>query len=165
VRVVESYSAYIRRKDAPASMRVKRGEHSRNATSAPAPERSATAAAPAAAASSASASKLVLTGRTEQQSVRVEITADELERAAQSNERGVVIGRSRSLTDKVVDDPSVSRRHAKFFLADGVLMVEDMGSAYGVKVNGKPVPANEAVRLKPGDKLALGGVTLDVSRA
>ncbi|MGH7005894.1 MAG: FHA domain-containing protein, partial [Alphaproteobacteria bacterium] len=94
----------------------------------------------------------------------VEITADELRRAAESSERGVVVGRSRTLTDKVVDDPSVSRRHAKFFLADGVLMVEDMGSAYGVKVNGKQLAANVASALKPGDKLTLGGVTLEVGR-
>lgn len=160
VRVVESYSAYIRRQGDPPSKRVKAPERSRSPTAAPA-ARDATAALAAAA---SAGSKLVLAGRTKEQSFRVEITAAELENAARSNERGIVVGRSRALSDKVVDDPSVSRRHAKFFLADGVLMVEDMGSAYGVKVNGKPVPAHEAASLKPGDKLALGGITLDVGR-
>jgi hypothetical protein len=163
VRVVESYSAYIRRKGDPPSKLQRGAERSRAVSreaTGPAPARTAGASAAAA----SGAGKLVLIGRGEKQSVRLEITAAELERAAESGERGVVVGRSRSLTDKVVDDPSVSRRHAKFFLADGVLMVEDMGSAYGVKVNGKPLGANEAARLKPGDKLTLGGVTLEVAR-
>jgi pSer/pThr/pTyr-binding forkhead associated (FHA) protein len=117
------------------------------------------------AAAPAGASKLVLTGRSKEQSFRVEIGADELEAAAAKSDRGIVLGRSRSLSDKVVDDPSISRRHAKFFLADGMLMVEDMGSAYGTKINGKKLGANEAGALKPGDKLGIGGVTLEVGRA
>ncbi|HEY7609942.1 MAG TPA: trypsin-like peptidase domain-containing protein [Alphaproteobacteria bacterium] len=171
VRVVESYSAYIRRKGDPPSVRAHKAERSRTAQrGAPsrgpsaAPSRTA-AARPAEAAAAEGASKLVLTGRSKEQSFRVEIGADELERAAASKDRGVVLGRSRSLSDKVIDDPSVSRRHARFFLADGVLMIEDMGSAYGTKINGKALGANEAGALNPGDKLAIGGVTLEVGRA
>lgn len=170
VRVVESYSAYIRRKgDPPSKLQrsvERRGTAPVRAASAAASAResSATEGTAAAMPAAAGAGRLVLTGRTKEQSFRVEITAEELQRAADGSERGVVVGRSRSLTDKVVDDPSVSRRHAKFFLADGVLMVEDMGSAYGVKVNGKQLAANEAGALKPGDKLTLGGITLDVGR-
>jgi hypothetical protein len=151
VRVVESYSAYIRRKGDPPSIRVRK-EASR---------------APSAAAELAGAggSVLVLAGRGGDKKFRVEIAAEELERAAAASEGGVVLGRSKSLSDKVIDDPSVSRRHAKFFLADGVLMVEDMGSAYGTKVNGKALAQNEAGGLKPGDKLTIGGVQLDVGRA
>jgi trypsin-like peptidase/FHA domain-containing protein len=167
VRVVESYSGYIRRKGEPPSVRAHKAERSRTAprgapSSAPsrtAPPHVAEAAAPA------GASKLVLTGRSKEQSFRVEIGADELEAAAAKSDRGIVLGRSRSLSDKVVDDPSISRRHAKFFLADGMLMVEDMGSAYGTKINGKKLGANEAGALKPGDKLGIGGVTLEVGRA
>lgn len=44
-------------------------------------------------------------------------------------------------------------------------MVEDMGSAYGTKINGKQLGTNEAGGLKPGDKLTVGGVTLEVGRA
>ena len=75
-----------------------------------------------------------------------------------------MLGRSRSLTDKAVEDPSVSRRHAKLFLADGVLMVEDMGSAYGTKINGTALAAFAAAPLKAGDRLALGGLTLELGR-
>ncbi len=164
VRVVESYSAYIRRKGDPPSVRVRK-EASRapsHAPSATAPAR-ADKAAPAAAAEGGSV--LVLSGRGGDKKFRVEITAEELERAGGASESGIVLGRSKSLSDKVIDDASVSRRHAKFFLADGVLMVEDMGSAYGTKINGKALGANEAGGLKPGDKLTIGGVQLDVGRA
>jgi hypothetical protein len=157
VRVVESYSAYIRRKGDPPSIRARK-EASR------APSVTAARVAEATAVPAASGgTKLVLASRDKK--FRVEISAEELEQAAGKSEGGVVLGRSKSLSDKVIDDPSVSRRHAKFFLADGVLMVEDMGSAYGTKVNGKALAQNEAGGLKPGDKLAIGGVQLEVGRA
>lgn len=168
VRVVESYSAYIRRKGDPPSVAMRKAAgQSRAPSRVPSAAATASATAPArvatAAAADAGGSKLVL--KSKDQKFRVEITADELERAGEGNERGVVLGRSRSLSDKVVDDPSISRRHAKLFLADGVLMVEDMGSAYGTKINGKQLGTNEAGGLKPGDKLTVGGVTLEVGRA
>ena len=166
VRVVESYSAYIRRKGDPPSIKVRK-EASRAASHAPSATAPARGTAPAASAAPAAAGSgiLVLSGRGGDGKFRVEITAEELERAGGASEGGVVLGRSKSLSDKVIDDPSVSRRHAKFFLADGVLMVEDMGSAYGTKINGKALGANEAGGLKPGDKLAIGGVSLEVARA
>jgi hypothetical protein len=167
VRVVESYSAYIRRKGDPPSIKVRK-EASRapsHAPSATAPARAAKSTATAAPAASG-AGVLVLTSRGGDKKFRVEITAEELERAVGQAEGGVVLGRSKSLSDKVVDDPSVSRRHAKLFLSvDGVLMVEDMGSAYGTKINGKALGPNEAGGLKPGDKLTVGGIVLDVGRA
>lgn len=160
VRVVESYSAYIRRKGDPPSLRARK-----EASRAPARERSATAPAATAPAAATGGGVLVLTSRRGDKKFRVEITAEELERAAGASEGGVVLGRSKSLSDKAIDDPSVSRRHAKFFLADGVLMVEDMGSAYGTKINGKALAQNEAGGLKPGDKLTVGGVVLEVGKA
>lgn len=164
VRVVESYSAYIRRKGDPPSVRVRK-EASRAASQPPSATAPARPAKAAAAPAADAGSKLVLSGRGGDKKFRVEIAAEELERAAAASESGIVLGRSQSLSDKVIDDPSVSRRHAKFFLADGVLMVEDMGSAYGTKINGKALGANEAGGLKPGDKLTIGGVQLDVGRA
>ena len=160
VRVVESYSAYVRRKGDPPSIRARK-----EASRAPSRERTAAATAAAPASAASGAGMLVLTSRGGDRAFRVEIAAEELERAAGASESGVVLGRSKSLSDKVIDDPSVSRRHAKFFLADGVLMVEDMGSAYGTKINGKALAQNEAGGLKPGDKLTIGGVVLDVGRA
>jgi hypothetical protein len=167
VRVVESYSAYIRRKGDPPSIKVRK-EASRAQSQAPSATAPARVARPAATAAGAAggAGVLVLTSRGGDAKFRVEITAEEFERATRQAEGGIVLGRSRSLSDKVIDDPSVSRRHAKFFLStQGVLMVEDMGSAYGTKINGKALGQNEAGGLKPGDTLAIGGVSLDVGRA
>lgn len=162
VRVVESYSAYIRRKGDPPSIRARK-EASRALSRAPSATAPARVPEATAVPGASGGTKLVLASRDKK--FRVEITAEELEQAAGKSESGVVLGRSKSLSDKVIDDPSVSRRHAKFFLADGVLMVEDMGSAYGTKINGKALAANEAGGLKPGDKLAIGGVQIEVGRA
>jgi pSer/pThr/pTyr-binding forkhead associated (FHA) protein len=57
----------------------------------------------------------------------------------------------------------VSRRHAKLFAAESGLMIEDMGSAYGTKVNGTLVAANEAAPVQAGDRLVIGGVTFEVN--
>jgi len=161
VRVVESYSAYIRRQGAPPSILNRKAARSQ-APSRTAPPASA-AGAPAEAPASAS-ERWVLSGRSSDKTVRVEISAADLQRGAESSEGGLVLGRSRTLTDKVVDDPSVSRRHAKLFLAEGALMIEDMGSAYGTKVNGKALGAGEAAPIRAGDKIGIGEVKLAVGR-
>jgi hypothetical protein len=160
VRVVESYSAYLRRQGAPPSL-LNRRKAARGKT-AGADGMSRTA--PPAPAAASGPGDWVLAGRSKEKSFRVEISADELARAARGSEGGLVIGRSRSLTDKAIDDPSISRRHAKLFLADGALMIEDMGSAFGTKVNGKPVGAGQAAALASGDVLAIGGATLTLER-
>ena len=48
------------------------------------------------------------------------------------------LGRSPS-TDVHVDNPSVSRRHARVFLENGVWMLEDLGSRNGTKLNGEQI--------------------------
>lgn len=59
-----------------------------------------------------------------------------------------------------IDDPSVSRRHARILSADGQWTVEDLGSTNGVKINGQPVGR---AHLRDGDRLELGGVSLNFS--
>jgi len=57
--------------------------------------------------------------------------------------------------DVTLDDPAVSRRHARI-LSDGVdYSVEDLGSTNGLRLNGEPV--SRAV-LRDGDQLDFGGV-------
>jgi two-component system, NtrC family, response regulator AtoC len=59
--------------------------------------------------------------------------------------------------DIVVDDASVSRAHARFFVApDGGVCFEDLGSTNGTRLNGVPTPRG---RLTPTDELRLGDVT------
>ena len=59
--------------------------------------------------------------------------------------------------DIVVDDASVSRAHARFFVApDGGICFEDLGSTNGTRLNGVPTPRG---RIAPTDELRLGDVT------
>jgi hypothetical protein len=176
VRVVESYSAYLRRKDAPPSLLNRRKLRS-TAAKVDADSATSPAAAPAAKRSAErrpaklpdSAANAdggwLLSGLGKEKTFRIEIASADLQAAGTGSEGGLVLGRSSTLCDRVVDDSTVSRRHAKLFLADGVLMIEDMGSAYGTKVNGKPVPANQAERIDTGDRLAIGGVKFEIARA
>jgi hypothetical protein len=65
-----------------------------------------------------------------------------------------VVGRSSSC-QITIEDPLISRQHARFRVhADGVT-VEDLGSRNGVKVNG--VLAVGAARLVDGDRVRIGG--------
>lgn len=59
--------------------------------------------------------------------------------------------------DVVVNDPNVSRRHAEFRrTADGVV-VTDLGSTNGTRVNGVPVREQQLVS---GDEVTVGSTTL-----
>lgn len=66
-----------------------------------------------------------------------------------------VVGRGHQ-ADAVVDDASVSRRHAMLRWHDGECVVVDLGSANGTLVNGQRVV--RPTRLKSGDIVAFGAV-------
>ncbi len=68
---------------------------------------------------------------------------------------GTVIGRSRS-ADVRIDDPAISRRHARVYLRDGSIMVEDLGSRSGIRVHGIDT---DVAKLAAGDKFAIGTYT------
>lgn len=69
----------------------------------------------------------------------------------------LVVGRTWP-ADIVVDDPSVSRAHARFFVApDGGVVFEDLGSTNGTRLNGAPVPRG---RIAPGDEVRVGDVSV-----
>lgn len=63
--------------------------------------------------------------------------------------------------DVVIKDPSSSRSHARVFEEDGRVLVEDLKSANGTRLNGKPLKT--AMELKSGDRIVIGDVTLEVS--
>ena len=69
---------------------------------------------------------------------------------------GATIGRLPEC-EVTLDDPSVSRRHARIQQKGAGWMVEDLGSTNGVKVNGAKVTQSD---LADGDRLALGSVQL-----
>ena len=57
----------------------------------------------------------------------------------------------------MLNDPNVSRRHAEFRrTADGVV-VTDLGSTNGTRVNGVPVREQQLVS---GDEITVGSTTL-----
>jgi RND superfamily putative drug exporter len=59
------------------------------------------------------------------------------------------------------DDPELSRRHCQVTLAEGGLLIEDLGSTNGTFVNGRRIPAPTLV--KPGDAVWVGTSTLVVT--
>jgi hypothetical protein len=73
------------------------------------------------------------------------------------------LGRALS-NDVILDDPQVSRRHAQLRWRSGSYHVSDVGSTYGVKVNGQPLEQGQEFRVESGDRIALAGVELVVFR-
>lgn len=64
------------------------------------------------------------------------------------------------LSDIILDDPEVSRHHAKLVLRAGGYEIQDMGSTNGTFVDGKRL-GGEPIALKPGQVIMLGSnVTL-----
>jgi hypothetical protein len=78
---------------------------------------------------------------------------------------GLVVGRHPALCDRVIDDPSVSRRHMRIGMAEGQPYVEDLNSLNGTLLDGEEVPRFQPVPLAAGQELTLGRVVLEVARA
>lgn len=76
-----------------------------------------------------------------------------------------IIGRSRQLCDIVIDDASVSRRHARLALDGSRLQIEDLNSSNGTSVDGRALLPYEPFSLLPGCTLQLGDVSLTLSES
>src|SRR5579883_2860722 len=63
--------------------------------------------------------------------------------------------------DIVIEDPSVSRAHARIEISGGRPSVVDLGSTNGTLVNGRRAGA-EPLPLRPGDRLQVGAVLLEL---
>ena len=85
-----------------------------------------------------------------------------LRRDALGTSEGAVIGRDPMESSHVVADESVSRTHARVYVHGGVLHVEDLGSTNGTFVNGRRLVEGQGVRMRDGDELVLGALTLRV---
>ncbi len=183
VRVVESYSAWVRRKGvspgaprtsgvktpvpspAPAPRSTTQTSEPTAGTVMPTPRGRMDARTDAATAVPLRAGDWVLSGfDTQGNTLRVAISPADLDKAMASAEKGVILGRSSSLADKIVNDASVSRRHAKIARVESGLTIEDLNSAYGTKVNDEVVTAFQARPLAAGDKVTMGAITLDLSQ-
>jgi Protein of unknown function (DUF3662)/FHA domain len=71
--------------------------------------------------------------------------------------RGAAIGRSRDC-DIVVEDSSISRRHAELRPEGATWTIEDLGSTNGVRVNGLTV--HGAHELRSGDRIEMGSTEM-----
>jgi hypothetical protein len=65
------------------------------------------------------------------------------------------IGRSEE-NDIVIQDPNVSRRHARLSRSENGFVVEDLGSTNGTLLDGAPI---DRERIEDGDELTFGGIT------
>lgn len=63
-------------------------------------------------------------------------------------------------SDIVLNDSNVSRQHAEIICSDGEVMIRDLGSTNGTKVNGVAVHSDQL--LQQGDVIAIGGTQLRV---
>jgi pSer/pThr/pTyr-binding forkhead associated (FHA) protein len=74
---------------------------------------------------------------------------------------GAVIGRGPDC-DVRVEDPLISRRHARLLASELGVGIEDLDSANGLYVNG--LPSRGITPLHPGDVVQLGGTLWMVLR-
>jgi hypothetical protein len=70
----------------------------------------------------------------------------------------VSVGRARNC-DVCMRDPSVSKLHAHFRVAPGVLELVDIDSQNGTRVNGRTLPAHQPQPVAPGDTILFGNVS------
>ncbi|MBW2302927.1 MAG: PAS domain S-box protein [Deltaproteobacteria bacterium] len=78
-------------------------------------------------------------------------------RAFDLNDEITSIGRALD-NDIQLDDPSVSRKHAKIFREGEKLYIEDLQSQNGTLINGRPITPFESVELKRGISIAMGNI-------
>ena len=69
------------------------------------------------------------------------------------SQQSIVVGRDEG-ADILIDNPSVSRRHAEFRMQEGRWVVEDLGSSNGTFMGGQKIDG--ARQLQIGDEIGLG---------
>lgn len=75
----------------------------------------------------------------------------------------ILLGRDKGCA-VVLNDPTVSRAHAQLVREGALYFLEDLGSSFGTRVNGAPLPAGEKRLLRNGDVLAVGPFDLTFDR-
>lgn len=93
---------------------------------------------------------------------RVELFLSETE--LQQAYLGMTVGRHAQLCERVLDDPSISRRHFRLAQDASGLLVEDVNSLNGTLLEGERIPPFHPVALHDGDNLTVGRVDLTVRR-
>lgn len=75
----------------------------------------------------------------------------------------ITLGRDKSC-QVVLSQMAVSRSHARITKDGSLFFVEDLGSAYGTTINGKPLPRGEKRLLRNGDLLAIAQFDITFDR-
>jgi pSer/pThr/pTyr-binding forkhead associated (FHA) protein len=70
------------------------------------------------------------------------------------DEAAITLGRDKGC-QVVLSQQAVSRNHARIMQEGNLFFLEDLGSAYGTQINGKPLPKGEKHRLRNGDVIAI----------
>ena len=86
------------------------------------------------------------------------------DRELAGSETGVTLGRHPALSDHVIEDGSVSRRHLRVGIRDGGFTVEDLNSLNGTLIDGVDLPAYRLAVIGSGRRIALGEVELRLLR-
>ena len=76
---------------------------------------------------------------------------------------GLIIGRDSGACELQMNDPSVSRKHAKIFKDQGVIWIQDLDSANGTVINGLSMKPNNPVKLPIQGEVAFGAVQLTIA--
>jgi len=77
---------------------------------------------------------------------------------------GVSIGRHPQLVERIIEDPSVSRRHLRVGVMDNRLFVEDLNSLNGTLVDNHAIGCFQPTAVTPGQTVIIGAVRLQVAR-
>jgi hypothetical protein len=77
---------------------------------------------------------------------------------------GFVIGRDAALCDRVIDDATISQRHCRFSAREQRLLVEDLNSLNGTRIDGRELAPFRPVAVDDGATLLLGRLRLAVQR-
>lgn len=100
----------------------------------------------------------ILVGRAGSEAVRLVFGESQL----RASHLGLAIGRHPALCERVIDEPSISRRHARLALDGRRLVVEDLNSLNGTSIDGAPLAPFEPQEVDAGQTLSLGGVDLEL---
>jgi hypothetical protein len=87
------------------------------------------------------------------------------EKDFEPSNNGLVFGRDDNLSNIVVKDKSVSRRHFRIVKNSNRLGIEDLNSSNGTFVNGKPIKPYQVEFLMEEANISVGRVTLTFSRS
>jgi pSer/pThr/pTyr-binding forkhead associated (FHA) protein len=92
----------------------------------------------------------------------IEITIGETELS--HAEFGITVGRHAALCEYVIDDDGISHRHFRLSRGADGLLVEDVNSLNGTRLDGHPLAPFEPVIVRDGQRLTAGRVNLAIAR-